>query len=81
MVTADFYYTDRECLVDFFCNPGLKNCWHRRLGIGPEPEILVLSQVPMTSQPLRPKNIQVNKSLRFICKFKICFDEGLKNFI
>jgi len=25
--------TDWECLIDFFCNPGLKNCWHGRPGI------------------------------------------------
>jgi len=24
MVTADYYYPDWECLVDLFCNPGLK---------------------------------------------------------
>jgi len=49
MVTADYYYPDWECLVDFLCNPGLKNCWHGQPGI--EPTTLDLSQVPMTSQP------------------------------
>jgi len=35
MVTADYYYPDWGCLVDFFCFSGLKSCWHRRLGIEP----------------------------------------------
>jgi len=35
MATADYYYPDWECLVDFFCNPGLKNCWHGWPGIEP----------------------------------------------
>jgi len=26
MVTTDYYYPDWGCLVDFFCNLGLKNC-------------------------------------------------------
>jgi len=33
MVAADYYYPDWECLVDWFCNPVLKNCWHGRPGI------------------------------------------------
>jgi len=41
MATADYYYPDWECLVDFFCNPGLKNCWHGWPGI--EPPTLDLS--------------------------------------
>jgi len=39
MVTAH----DRECLVDFFCNPGLKNCWHTWPGIEPTTTTLDLS--------------------------------------
>jgi len=35
MITADYYYPDWECLVDFFGNPGLKNCWHGWPGIKP----------------------------------------------
>jgi len=47
MVTADYYYPDLECLVDFFCNPGLKNCWHGQLGIEP-------TTLDLCSQPRRP---------------------------
>jgi len=36
MVTADYYYPDCECVVDFFCNPRFKNCWHGRPGIEPK---------------------------------------------
>jgi len=32
---TDYYYPDCGCLVDFFCNLGLKNCWHGGLGIDP----------------------------------------------
>jgi len=28
IIIADYYYTDWGCLVDFMCNPGLKNCKH-----------------------------------------------------
>jgi len=41
MVTADYYYPACESLVDFFCNLGLKNCWHGQPGI--EPTTLDLS--------------------------------------
>jgi len=43
MAAADYYYPDWECLVDFFCNPGLKNCWHGWLGIEPTTATLDLS--------------------------------------
>jgi len=43
MATADYYYPDWECLVDFFCNPGLKNCWHGWPGIEPTTTTLDLS--------------------------------------
>jgi len=33
MITADYYYPDWVCLVDFFCNVGLKNCWQKLLRI------------------------------------------------
>jgi len=56
---ADYYYLDWGGPVDFFGNPGLKNCRHR-WGLNPLPEILVLSQVPMTSQPwLRCFNLDI----------------------
>jgi len=51
MNTAGYYDPDWGCLADFFCNPGLKNSWY---GQGFEPKNLVLSLVPMTSQPWRP---------------------------
>jgi len=41
MVTPDYYYPDWGGLVDFFCNPGLKNCWNGLPGI--EPTTLDLS--------------------------------------
>jgi len=44
VVTADYYYPDWECLVDFFFNPRLKNCWHGRPEI--EPTTLDLSSQP-----------------------------------
>jgi len=62
MATADYYYPDWECLVDFFCNSGLKNCWHGWPGIEPTTttlDLIVLSQVPMTSQPQQPQWIQM----------------------
>jgi len=31
MVTKDCYNPDWGCLVDFLCNPGLKNCWTHNL--------------------------------------------------
>jgi len=34
-VTADYYSPDSGCLLDFFFNPSLKNCWHGWLGIAP----------------------------------------------
>jgi len=43
MATADYYYPDWECLVDFFCNPELKNCWHGWPGIEPTTTTLDLS--------------------------------------
>jgi len=43
MATADYYYPDWECLVDFFCNLGLKNCWQGLLGIEPTTTTLDLS--------------------------------------
>jgi len=54
MVIADYYYPDWEWLVDYFCNPGLKICWHGRPGIEPFTIDLSSSQVPMASQPWRP---------------------------
>jgi len=53
MVIADYYHPDRGCLVDFFCNPGLKNCWHG-VGLNPQPLIFILSQEPLTTQPRQP---------------------------
>jgi len=46
MVTADHYYPDSGCLVDFFLQFGLKNCWHE-WGLNRQHQILVLSQVAM----------------------------------
>jgi len=43
MATADYYYPDWECLVDFFCNPGLQNCWHGQPGIEPTTTTLYIS--------------------------------------
>jgi len=58
MVTGDYYYPDWGCNVDFFCNPGLRNCWHRLLGIEPTTsDLCSRSQVHMTSQPRRPSLI------------------------
>jgi len=52
MVAADYFYPDWGCLVDFFCNLGLKNCWRGQQGI--EPTTLDLSSQSGTSQPRRP---------------------------
>jgi len=42
MATADYYYPDcKIASLIFFCNSGLKNCWHRLPGI--EPTTLDLS--------------------------------------
>jgi len=60
--TNRYYYPDWEGLLDFSCNPGLKNCCHGLLEI--EPTTLDLnsySQVPIAPQPRH-----ISKSYMFI---------------
>jgi len=42
--------TESAFLIYFFCNPGLKSCLHFQ-GLNQHSWMLVLSHVPMTSQP------------------------------
>jgi len=37
LVTADYHNPDWACLCWYFCNAGLKNCWHWQLGLNPQP--------------------------------------------
>jgi len=57
MNTADYFFPDWGCLVDFFCNLGLKNFWQGQIF---EPTTLNLSsqnQVPLTTWPRQPHKV------------------------
>jgi len=55
-VTADYYYPDWECLVDFFLQSGVESLLAYGMGEDKTSNLrsIVLSQKPMTSQPQRP---------------------------
>jgi len=68
MVTADYYNPTWVCLVDIFCNLGLKNWWYGQPGI--ESTTLDLNshnQVPLNAWPWQPLPTK-NKTV-FLCYF------------
>jgi len=66
-VTADHYYPDWESAFLIFLQYKVKNWWHW-WGLNPQPENLILSQVPMTSQPQGFNYTE--KILNFNCSFE-----------
>jgi len=71
MATADYYYSDTQCLVYFFCNSGQKNYWHWWLGI--EPTTLDLS----FQSGANDLSITVNPFLSFKVRLANFFTKGI----